>query len=354
MAVEVKLAPSSCNWEEGRPLAGRPSPPDSVVFNSFQRVSKPRVIDPDWAIFNSAVYHTREADYFIARAVYRPDVSPGVPDRNVLVVVKSNRNGVFERQLDFNLPIGEQDGEVMNWEDPRIDGDIMGLTAVCKEGSSYVAYPALVKIRVNGQGIEAQSKPVILRQDRGKNVVPAGDEFVYRREGDWHMLRRGLISQNGTFEEVGVVDFRDFSDIKWGRKKIGVVTRRIPIGDGLYMLPIHGVSESTEFDDIYSVGLSVVDENWKVLAVDPEPLIKRDHYSVNLPKHEDLDSRKDVVYASDFRERDGKITFLVNVGDRITVLTDFWKSYLESRSRNFLSYGERTKRKTDGVLKTPD
>ena len=151
------------------------------------------------------------------------------------------------------------------------------------------------------------------------------------------MLRRGLIGQNGTFEEVGVVDFRDFSDIKRGRKKIGVVTRRIPMGDGLYMLPVHGVSESSEFDDIYSVGLSVVDENWKVLAVDPEPLIKRDRYPGNLPRREDLDPRKDVVYASDFRERDGKITFLVNVGDRITVFTDFLKSYLENRSRNFLA-----------------
>ena len=337
MAVEVEPAPASFNCKENLPLVERPSPPDSVVFKSFQLINKPRVLDPCWAIFNSAVYPTREADYFIARAVYRPDVFPGIPDRNVLVVVKSNSNGVFERQPDFNLPVGEAEGEVMNWEDPRIDGDIIGLTAVCKEGSSYVAYPALVKISVNGHGIEAQSKPVILRQDRGKNVVPAGNEFVYRREGDWHMLRRGLIGQNGTFEEVGVVDFRDFSDISWGRKKIGVVTRRIPIGDGLYMLPVHGVSESSEFDDIYSVGLSVVDEDWKVLAVDPEPLIKRDRYPGNLPRGEDLDPRKDVVYASDFRERDGKITFLVNVGDRITVFTDFWKSYLESRSRNFLA-----------------
>ena len=337
MDVEVKPAPSSFNWKESRSLVGRPSPPDSVVFNSFQLINKPRVLNPEWAVFNSAVYPTREADYFITRAVWRPDVSPEIPDRNVLVVVKSNRNGVFERQPDFNLPVGEAEGEVMNWEDPRIDGDIMGLTAVCKEGSSYVAYPALVKISVNGHGIEAQSKPVILRQDRGKNVVPAGNEFVYRREGDWHMLRRGLIGQNGTFEEVGVVDFRDFSDISWGRKKLGVVTRRIPIGDGLYMLPIHGVSKSSEFDDIYSVGLSVVDEDWKVLAVDHEPLIERDHYPGNLLRREDLDPRKDVVYASDFRERDGKITFLVNVGDRITVFTNFWKSYLESRSRNFLA-----------------
>src|SRR3989344_581936 len=337
MAVEVKLAPPAFNCKESRLLVGRPSPPDEVVINSFQQINRPKVLDPDWAIFNSAVYPTREADYFIARAVYKPDVSLGIQDRNVLVVVKLNRNGVFERQPDFNLPLGEKDGEVMNWEDPRIDGDIMGLTAVCKEGSSYVTYPALVKISVNGHGIEAQSKPVILRQDRGKNVVPAGDEFVYRREGNWHVLRRGLIGQNGTFEEVGVVDFRDFSDISWGRKKIGVVTRRIPMGDGLYMLPIHGVSESSEFDDIYSVGLSVVDKDWNVLAVDPEPLIERDHYPGNLPKHEDLYPRKDVVYASDFRERDGRITFLVNVGYRITVFTDFWKNYLESRSRNFLA-----------------
>ena len=315
----------------------RPSPPDEAVFNSFQGINRPRHFDSDWAIFNSAVYPTREADYFIARAVYRSDVHPGVPDRNVLVVVKSHRNGVLERQPDFNLPIGEGDGEVMNWEDPKIHGDIMGLTAVCREGSSYVSYPALIKIGTNGHGMEAQSQPVIFRQDRGKNVVPAGDEFVYRREGEWHMLRRGRIGQNSTFDEVGVVDFRDFSDISWGRKKIGVVTRRIPMGDGLYMLPIHGVYESKEFDDVYSVGLSVVDENWKVLAVDPEPLIKRDHYLGNLPRSEDLNPKKDVVYAGDFIERDAKVTLLANGGDRIIIFTSFWKSYLESRSRNFLA-----------------
>lgn len=337
MKIEVNDAFVLRSAQERASLLSRPSPPNEVVFNSFQQMNKPKVLDPDWAIFNSAVYPTREADYFIARAVYRPDVSQGIPDRNVLVVVKSYRNGSFERQSDFYLPFGEKDGEVMNWEDPRIHGNMMGLTAVCREGSSYVAYPALVEIGANGHGMEAQSHLVIFRQDRGKNVVPAGNEFIYRREGDRHMLRRGRIGQNGTFEEVGVVDFRDFSDISWCRKKIGVVTRRIPMGDGLYMLPIHGVSESSEFDDKYSVGLSIVDERWKVLAVEPEPLIEREHFTGSLPRSEDLNPRKDVVYVSDFMARYGMVTFPVNVGDRITVFTDFLKSYLESRSRNFLT-----------------
>ena len=336
MTIET---PSSLHYtrEIFVPTSDRRSPPDAAVFNSFQKFNKRSFVDPDWAIFNSAVYPTEDADYIVSRAVYRGDVCQGAPDRNVLVVIKSDRNGVFERQPDFNLPVGEKDGEVVNWEDPRIDGDMMGLTAVCKEGSFYVAYPALVKISVNGHGIEAQSKPVILRQDRGKNVVPTGDEFVYRRVGDWHMLRRGRIGQNSTFEEVGVVDFRDFSNTSWGRKKIGVVTRRIPMGDGLYMLPIHGVSESSEFDDIYTLVLSVVDKDWKVLAADPEPLIKRDHYLGNLPRFEDLNPRKDVVYAGDFIERGGRITFLVTAGDRITTFTPFLKSYLEKRTRNFLA-----------------
>lgn len=337
MAVELRLAPPRFLLEEKQFLIERPSPPDAVVFNSFQRMNEPRPVDPDWAVFNSAVYPTEEADYIVSRAVYRKDVLQGVPDRNVLVVVKSYRNGLLERQPDFNLPIGEAEGEVMNWEDARIDGDIMGLTAVCKEGSAYVTYPALVKISANGHGIEAQSEPVILRQDKGKNIISYGNEFVYRRERESHILRRGRVSSGSSFDEVGKVDYSDFSDIKWGLKKIGVVTRRIPMGDGLYILPIHGVSESREFDDVYSIGLSVVDENWRVLAVDPEPLIKRDHYLGNLPRSEDLNPEKDVAYLLDFAERDARITAFVNVGDRITVFTNFWKSYLESRSRDFLS-----------------
>lgn len=336
MAVEVKPANSPFCLKENQALIKRPSPTDEAVFNSFQEINKPRDLDPNWALFNSAVYSTVDADYFIARAVYRRDVFRGIPDRNILVVVKSNRNGVLERQPDFNLPVGEAEGEVMNWEDPRIDGDIMGLTAVCKEGSSYVTYPALVKISVNGHGIEAQSEPVILRQYRGKNVVTDGD-IVYRREGESHILRRGRVGPGSTLDEVGKVDFRDFSDIKWGTKKIGVVSRRIPMGDGLYILPIHGVSKSREFDHVYSIGLSVVDENWKVLAVDPKPLIERGHYLGNLPRSEDLNPEKDVVYLLHFIERGARITALVNVGDRINVFTNFWKSYLENRSRNFLA-----------------
>lgn len=337
MAVELRLAPLPLLLEERKSLIERPSPPDAVVFNSFQRMNEPRPVDPDWAVFNSAVYPTEEADYIVSRAVYRKDVLRGVPDRNVLVVVKSYRNGLLERQPDFNLPIGEAEGEVMNWEDARIDGDTMGLTAVCKEGSAYVTYPALVRIGVNGHGIEAQSEPVILKQYRGKNVVSYGDEFVYRRERESHILRRARVSSGSTLDEVGKVDYRDFSDIKWGTKKIGAVTRRIPMGDGLYILPIHGVSESREFDDVYSIGLSVVDENWQVLAVDPEPLIKRDHYLGNLPRSEDLHPEKDVAYLLAFIERNSKITALVGVGDRITVVTDFWRSYWESRSRDFLA-----------------
>lgn len=365
--VSTEVFPGVRPVKERDLVLSRPSPPDSVVLNSFvenHRTVSPVSLNSEWAVFNTAVVSTPSGDYYVSRGLQRPLCLNGGPDMNVLVVVKKSRDGRLERLPDLDLHIGEGDGEVINYEDARVEnngnGIILGMTAVVKDGSGFQIHPALAKLTISDRGLEVKEEDIrVFRKVRGKNVVPFSDgndgidgKFLFREDEEPHVLKIVQPSLNGDIAYVGEVDFREFSYIYWGKEKFGAVTRKIEMGNGLAILPIHGVREGVEGIDypanfaelgrprvknVYSVGIAVVDQEWRVLAVDPEPLLQKSRYSNIFPEGEELNPEKIVVYCLDFEESRGEVKFLVNCGDLVNIFDPIPKRYLFRRAWGLLS-----------------
>ncbi len=332
---------------ENRP--DRLSPPDAVVFRPWR-------IHEDWAIYNTAAIQTLDeageaATYYLSRAVYIPDIHPGMPDLGVIVVsTRASENSHYlERLPDLDLPIGREEGGVVNWEDPRtanVDGakTVIGLTAVCVEQGSFQTHPALVEVGIGKSGLQVKSTRVF-KEEKGKNVVPLSeDKFIFRREDETHVLHIAKSGPDDTLTVEGEIDFSQYSKIGWLQKKLGAVSRPIRVGKDFSLLPIHGVrngrtDNGEEVDDVYTLGLAVLDRKWEVLAVDPKPLFKREDFLKNLPISKDLNPRKSVVYCCGYEEYASAITLFMTVGDRITVPERLEKSDLADRAMSLLKAG---------------
>lgn len=308
----------------------RLSPPDEVVFDSLvQKGESPRLHE-GWAVFNSAYF----GNLVISRAVYTPSLQEDVPDANVLVVVRETEEGKFERLPDLNLPIGVGEGEVFNWEDPRVwelavcgeQKAILGLTAVRREQNKFVPHPALVEISLGNGNLNVGIPSVF--DEVGKNIVPIDDKFIYRPELKSHSLQ--LLVKPTAEHQLALIkeiDFSTYSQVDWMRKKVGTVARPIDIGGNLRLLPIHGVRGGSGIngepkDDIYSVGFAIIDNDWNIQAVSAEPFWNREDFLTNLPLGQGLrgDRKKEVVYLDDWVRKGETFEFPLNVGDRITVI----------------------------------
>lgn len=139
-----------------------------------------------------------------------------------------------------------------------------------------------------------------------------------------------------------IIDFSNFRDIEWLSKKMGAAVRPIELEDGFKLLLIHGIREGRGVDgsikdDIYAIGIAVLDNNWKVVAVDKKPLLEREDFIVNLQPDEDLRPEKEVVYLCDFTKTKDDLILPVNVGDRITVFKHIPYPQLRTRIKNLLS-----------------
>ncbi|MDZ4209962.1 MAG: hypothetical protein U1C56_02170, partial [Candidatus Curtissbacteria bacterium] len=297
---------------------------DSLV----QKDESPRLHE-EWAVFNTA----RFGNIYISRAVHIPSLQGDVPDANVLVVVRETDEGKLERLPDLNLPIGVGEGEVFNWEDPRVwelaGGEqkaILGLTAVRREGNKFVPHPALVEISIENGDLKIDSTTVF--EEVGKNIVPIDDKFIYRPESKSHSLH--LLVKPTAENKLALIkeiDFSAYSQVDWMKKKVGTVARPIDIGGNLRLLPIHGVRggmgiDGEPKDDVYSVGFAIIDNDWNILAVSAEPFWNREDFLTSLPYGQGLrgDREKEVVYLDDWVKRGETFEFPLNVGDRITVM----------------------------------
>ena len=103
---------------------------------------------------------------------------------------------------------------------------------------------------------------------------------------------------------------------------------------------VHGIREGMGIDgikdDIYAIGLAVLDETWHVKAVDNKPLLVRRDFLGNLQLNEDLHPEKEAVYLCDVIKRKNDLILPVSVGDRITVFTPIFSSQLRARIKNLL------------------
>lgn len=322
----------------------RPSPSSEILSLFIQEEGKPNQLHKDWAIFNLAIIPTGDGDIYIFRAVHAPSIQEGVPDTNVLVVCRRRAGGSLERLEDLDLPTGTGDGEIFNWEDPRVwmrDGAraILGLTAVAsgvEDGKVFFKpHPALVEVTIGKGRLEVENVQVF--KNIGKNIVPLGDKLIYHPELNTHSLHLLAKPESSKLETIKEIDFSSYSNIEWLRKKVGAVARPIRVGENLNLLPIHGVHEGigldgTEKDDIYAVGFALVDDDFAVLAVSGKPVWTRKDFIVNLPLSGDLrKEKKEVVYLDDWQETGGMYRFPINVGDRVTVVTEASISFLTSR-----------------------
>ncbi len=315
----------------------RLSPKDWEVFGALQKLGHPQQISPDWAIYNTAFVRVPQfrGKVLLSRAVDMGDVRKGEPDRNSLHVCVIDPSGNRQRLRDLELPV---DGEIVNWEDPRVGADgTLGFTVVIREGDKYNPHPALVKVEIKDGNLKVAGAPKIFENITGKNVIPLENGIIYRPDGVSHQLH--YLDSNGKL--LKIIDFSNFRNIEWLSKKMGAAARPIELEDGLKLLLIHGVRggrgiDGSIKDDIYAIGIAVLDEMWQVMAVDEKPLLERGDFLGNLQPDKDLRLEKEVVYLCDFTERKDGLILPVNVGDRITVFTDIPNSALRARIKNLL------------------
>lgn len=320
----------------------RQSPPDEVVFDSLMQKSEsptPR-LHPDWAVFNTAVIDTSEfGKFYISRAVHIPSLQEDVPDANVLVVVREKEEGKFERLSDLNLPIGMDEGDIFNWEDPRVwvrsEGGVtkalLGLTAVKREQNKFVPHPALVEVSIEDGNLKVGTITVF--NEVGKNIVPVGEKesklVVYRPESESHSFHLNNLAEPTSEQKLAFVkkiDFSNYAGVEWMSTKVGTVASPIDFGGNLRLLPIHGVRGGEGIDGelkeyIYAVGFAIIDHDWNIQAVSAEPLWTREDFLTELPLGQGLNGdAKEVVYLCDQVRRGETFEFPINVGDRITVV----------------------------------
>jgi len=315
----------------------RPSPEDWEVFGALQDFNNPQPISPNWAIYNTVSMCVPEISgtIFLSRAVDMRNVREGEPDRNSLHVCVIDPSGNRQRLKDLELPV---DGEIVNWEDPRVGTNgTLGFTVVFREGNKYNPHPVLVKVGIKDGNLKVVEAPKIFKNITGKNVIPLENGIIYRPDGVSHQLH--YLDPQG--ELLKIIDFSNFRNIEWLSKKMGAVARPIELEDGLKLLLIHGVRggrgiDGSIKDDIYTIGIAVLDEMWNVKAVDKKPLLERGDFLGNLQPNEDLRSEKEVVYLCDFTERKDGLILLVNVGDRITVFMHISSFQLRARIKNLL------------------
>lgn len=323
--------------ELGSKTEKRPSPEDWEVFGALQEFNKPQPISPDWAIYNTVSMRTPQISgtIFLSRAVDMRNVKEGEPDRNFLHVCVTDPSGNRQRLKDLELPV---DDEIVNWEDPRVGANgTLGFTVVFREGDKYNPYPALVKVEIEDGNLKVAGAPKIFKNITGKNVIPLENGIIYRPDGISHQLH--CLGLQG--ELLKIIDFSNFRNIEWLSKKMGAAARPIELKDGLKLLLIHGVRggwgiDGSIKDDIYAIGLAVLDEMWHVKAVDKKPLLERKDFLGNLQPNEDLRPQKEVVYLCDFTKRKDGLILPVSVGDRITVFMYISSSQLRARIKNLL------------------
>jgi len=320
---------------------------DWEVFGALQYLGQPEKISTRLAIFNTTFIPVPQSQetVLMSRAVFVSKLREGEPDRNSLHVCVIDENGNRRRIRDLDLPVNDR---IINWEDARMGPDsTLGLTVVLLKDGKYPPHPALIKVEFRDGNLEVVDGSIqIFDKLVGKNVIPLEGGFIYRSDDYPHQLHH--VDQNG--EMLKVINFEDFKDIYWIGKKMGAVARPIEMEDGYKLLLIHGVRgndegimgiDGTLKKDIYSIGIAVLDKDWRVVAVDPKPFLERKDFVGNLPPSQDLDHNKEVVYLVDFQERvkDGE-TYLrlpVNVGDRITVFEDYPLEDLKDRARSILN-----------------
>lgn len=348
MVVEA-LSPAAQGFtrREPRPITemARPSPEDWEVLGALQVLGEAQPISPTWAIFNTAMIPAPEfspsASIIISRAVYIPDIREGEPDRNSLhVCLKDLNGGNVQRLPNLALPV---DKRIVNWEDARVgpNGRRLGFTVVLSEDGKYSPHPSLVDVKIKDGSLKVVGDPRIFGNLIGKNVIPLEDGFIYRPEAFTHELH--YLNSQG--ELLKPIDFSDFKDIPWLSKKMGAVAKPMELEDGNKLLFIHGVRgnqigiDGKFKDDIYAIGLAMLDKNWQVLNVDREPLLERKDFLANLNPSMDLNPRKEVTYLCDINYiREGKngLILPVNVGDRITVFMYLSYAQLKPRITNLL------------------
>lgn len=295
---------------------------------------------PSSAIFNAVFIPHSSEKIILSRATNTGEsIEKGVPDRNFLLVCAMDPNGNFRRLNDLVPP---NNGNVINWEDMRVwqsGGQVtLGVTAVISDGESHKPCPALVKVGFKNDHLEVLGNPKVFQNLAGKNVVPLEDGFMCRFDGHSHALYR--FDRRGEF--LNKIDFSKFNKIPWLTKKMGTTARPIELEGGRKILLIHGIQgdskgiDGTVKDDIYSLGIAILDKNWQVLAVDSEPILKRSHFLKNLQPEFDRDPHKEVVYLCDYEKNGDIVTLPVNVGDRVTVLTRVLFSQLLDRAEKVL------------------
>lgn len=282
---------------------------------------------PEFAHYNAAVLGEAGGLLIVARRVSLDKVRAGKPDMGHLVVYRSTPNKVEEiGRLDLSCC-----PSVINWEDPRAFTSgkdvLIGLTAIMASGNKPVAATVRGQIIEGNFRIDTKSLAVF-PYDEGKNTTPVSlGTVLFRRNGFPHLLElarvvRGSETNQDRLEVRRTIEFPKRPWCEW---QMGTQAQMLPNG----ILPIHGTNRfvrrinpktgQVEYGYTYSLGLAQLDEKMNVIKVPDEPLFTRDSFENILPMGKEMDPDKEVVYCCGYSFDGEIVTFIVNIGDLMTV-----------------------------------
>lgn len=208
---------------------------------------------------------------------------------------------------------------------------LAGLTAVVREGTDYIPYPAMV--RIDDPSLESRLPEVKIIEifGSGKNMTPFNDQggFVFRPEGEENNHRLVVLQTMGSqlFECGEII----FPQVPWASWRIGTTIPPIWLGNNLALMILHGIHKEKREDEtlVYSLGRGLLyrDANRFRMQVDDKPLLTPDDFS-DLDIRE-LHPKRRVIYACGGLLGPNGVYLFLNMGDTQTVEVTFsWQQLL--------------------------
>ncbi len=310
------------------------------------------------SVINAAAVAQGDGFFLLPRVVKVPQNLPlpiplpetGEPDYDQIQVRKYDETG-SEVNPAITVSVDAKHKGIVNAEDPRAlqisrEEVIVGITAVTRENSCYHAHPAYLKAKFINGNLIISGEPNIFLEEKGKSFTPvSASEFLLRRDGIENNHKLALVEPRGQ-KLVTKKEIQFPQSTFWMEEKVGTTASPLELPDATKLLIVHGVRKEKAggiFKYAYSLGLSLLDNDWNLLFVDPDPLLTREDFANSgiLADNLELHNYREVVYSCGYLiRRDGlpMVDLFVNVGDLMIAQARMELSYFLRRIREKMPY----------------
>ena len=295
------------------------------------------ILLPSYLPDNVAMYNAGVAAFdggtrlLLPRIVLRPTVKADVPDRGTLWVYIQNGQQTMTgaQPLAIHAPPDVYNVEDVRCAPPGSDGVMtLGCTAVIEKNHQFVPHPAFVHATFDGTRVRTDSLKVV-RHLKGKNVTPINNrQFLVRLQGETHRIH--LYQHLATGPQVEkILDFR--THIKpWMTGIIGTVVAPMPTGyEDIQLMLIHGYPTFKNKYE-YQLGVALITDRWKVLAVGSQPICNRKSFADYIPEYEELHPYRAATYCTGVTHdrQKNEVTLYMSAGDLVTDLQTYSMDFL--------------------------